>query len=222
MMSKTKNDQRPRLGSIPFLSIWLAAHGVGWGVIFAIWEIWGQPVPDWQWYLMIGLLPGMIIAATQRWLLRYAHRVDMRGWLVISAVGWSLGGISLSLIRNTDSMFIYLSGLFVLPAVLQWLILRRYVNNAWIWVIAAIASTALFTIPGDSDYATWQTILAAAGLQGAVTGMSLLWLLGNRAAQEQPKIEVTQQQLERLEAKIFEPHWTDDLLQQENVTHLSE
>lgn len=198
-MGKIKHSQ-PRLSSLPFMSIWLAAHGVGWGIVFAIWELWGRPFADWQWFLLVGLVPGMVIAATQRWLLRYAHRVNLKGWLLVSAIGWGLGGLSLSFIRETDSMFIYLSGLFVLPALLQWLVLRRHLQNAWLWILAAVVSTALFTIPSISNYDTWQTILAASGLQGAVTGMSLLWLLGVRKAHK-PDEAQTQHRYQRLQER---------------------
>lgn len=185
---KAKKQQPTRLSTLSFLTIWLAAHGIGWGSVFAWYVLNGLmiPLPQALWFIVLGFVPGMTIAVMQRWLVQHNFGLVLHGWLPVSAIGWLLGGLSLNVsFTGGIDQSIALAVLFLLPALLQWLILRRYVRQAWLWMLAGVVSAMVFNISSvNQDFATWQGMLSATGLQGAITGLSLLWMM--RATRYKP------------------------------------
>ena len=63
-------------------------------------------------------------------------------------------------------------------SIMQAIVLRRYIRNAWLWILANAVAGFMFSMvatmtfnPGFGDW------LLAAVAQGAVTGFAMLWLL---------------------------------------------
>jgi undecaprenyl pyrophosphate phosphatase UppP len=75
--------------------------------------------------------------------------------------------------------------LFVIPATMQWFVLHKSARNAWLWIVAGAVSALTFgVLYGDlNDNELRQFVLGAAA-QGAVTGLSLLWLYGQSRAEK--------------------------------------
>lgn len=60
---------------------------------------------------------------------------------------------------------------------MQWFILRRHARHAWLWIIAgAVSAMAFGVLYGDLRGDNIVQFILGAGAQGAVTGLSLLWL----------------------------------------------
>ena len=59
------------------------------------------------------------------------------------------------------------------------MLLRRHVRNAWLWIAASVVSAMTFsTVLGSGDTSSLNALLLGASAQGAVTGLTLLWLSG--------------------------------------------
>ena len=186
MMSQKRTHTQ--LSSMPFIGLWMLAHIVAWWVIYAVSEEMSvlNSYPDWVAATVFGIIMAIIVPITQKALIRRKLGVQLRGWLRLSAVGWIVGMISIIIIPEVledivsgDPIWTYVIGAFTLPAIAQWLILRRVVRGAWVWMIAGLASAFAFSAilensPYSSDFFPYWVIATAT--QGAVTGISLLWI----------------------------------------------
>jgi len=184
---KAKNDiaKRHRLKTTSFISIWLSAHVLGWWGIFWLFENINAlaNLPDLATAVLIGFVPGIVISLMQKYLLRYAFQTKLGGWLRVSLLGWILGGLAMFGVTTFITgpfvgVAMFTMNLFVLPAVAQYFILRRHVNAAWLWVLAGLVSALAFAIPVEASQINneFLGIILAGSLQGAVTGLTLLWL----------------------------------------------
>ena len=68
---------------------------------------------------------------------------------------------------------------------MQWFILRRNARQAWLWIVAGAASAMAFgALYGDLSGNEFVQFFLGAFAQGAVTGLSLLWLYGQSRAEK--------------------------------------
>lgn len=186
-----KKRQSVRLGSIPFLAAWVAAHLVGWGAAFALFEFLDNVLPynfnELTGIVLVALIPGMVTAFVQKGMISYAFRKVLKGWLIWSFVGWLLGGIAMYQVsempRFSSDPLPQILTLFTIPFVIQAFYLRHHVKSSWLWALVGISSAFIFAMPIRLTQATYNgewfafmMILIAATLQGLTTGMSALWL----------------------------------------------
>lgn len=177
-----------QLGSLPFIGLWMLSHVAAWWLIYTVSEEMSilNHYADWVAATVFGIIMAVIVPVTQKALVHRKLGVQLRGWLRLSAIAWVFGMISILMMPELlddfvggDPVWIYIIGAFTLPAIAQWLVLRRVVQGAWVWVIAGGASTFAFSVIIDqarysSDFFPYWGIAAAT--QGAVTGLSLLWM----------------------------------------------
>ncbi len=145
--------------------------------------------------MAVGLLQSKVIERYFQFSPKYWKRATVVGGLIAAPVmAFSVIGLSdymsanywqlsfsehyqtLNSLVNVLPMVLYVT---VMSAV-QLFVLRHYVRNAWLWIIAnAVAGfmfSMLVTVAFNPGFGDW---LIAAIAQGAITGFAMLWLLHN-------------------------------------------
>lgn len=183
-----------RIGTIPFLLMWLTGHALSWGALYYLWETFN--FSDWTMLTISGLILGGGIGLTQKYLLRYAYNIPLKGWMRLTVLGWFAGW--LSYYAGTEwltrfysyPLWLTIIPMFGIPALFQWFLLRRHVKAAWLWVVAAIVSTITFGMVYDNSAYNLTAHTLSASAQGVVTGLTILWLFGmtNVAPQRQRNV----------------------------------
>jgi hypothetical protein len=141
---------------------------------------------------------GAIFGATggaMQWLVLRRYVAYTGGWALATAVGYTLAGITTTLIFSLPSSAVAVAGLVafatvagVAGGILQWLILRRKLARAGWWVLASILGLMVgMGIGGPVAMTLGQAgrvieptivfgILFGVGV-GAIPGAALVWLL---------------------------------------------
>jgi hypothetical protein len=194
-MEKQKKLSAPRLTTIPFLLVWIGGHILIWSLLYGIFESdvtlrWNEII----WITVCGLIMGVGLSLMQKILIQYTYYAPLNWWMRVTIAGWVLGWIvfynSIEFIENyipsiDEHLSLMLLPLFVTPAVMQWFILRRNARQAWLWIVAGAASAMAFgALYGDLSGNNYFQFFLGAGAQGAVTGLSLLWLYGQSRAEK--------------------------------------
>jgi len=199
-MEKKKKLSAPRLSSLPFMLIWIGGHVLTWLVLYGISEM--RFFWDWPEFVMLvlfGLILGVGLSLMQKGLIRFTFHVPLRWWLRATVGGWILGWIAfyyyfewLERYLNFDgNLSLMLLPLFVIPALMQWLVLRRNARDGWLWIVAgAVSAMAFGALYGDLNRNEMLQFALGAAAQGAVTGLSLLWLFGQTRT-EKIKTDIT-------------------------------
>lgn len=185
-MNNHKQLSQRRLGSLPFMLVWTGGHILTWLAVYALSTTsFFYALPDFADIIVIGGLLGAGIALAQKLLIRYTFALPMRGWMRVSIVGSILGWAGLlGLSQTIPGFYLYpiwvqLLPAFLVPALLQWALLRRNTRQAWLWIATAAVSALTFGALYSGSYNPGYAAFAlGASAQGAVTGLSLLWLFG--------------------------------------------
>ena len=171
-----------RMKTLPFMVIWLTGHILSWAGVYFVWET--VLLPDLAYVLFSGIILGGALGLTQKLLLRYKYGLPLHGWMRLTIVGWVLGWLGYFVgsewIRNFYNFPLWLTiiPMFGIPALLQWGLLRRQIRQAWLWVVAAVVSTMTFSMVFNNSSYNLNAHVLSATAQGAVTGLTLLWLFG--------------------------------------------
>jgi hypothetical protein len=192
METEKKKLLAPRLGTIPFLLIWIAGHILVWILLYGVSEM-GIQNEDTIYIALIsfGLIMGVGLSFMQKYLIEFTYYAPLKWWLRITIFGWIVAWIvfyaSYEFVEEFigNNLSLMLIPLFVIPATMQWFVLHKSARNAWLWIVAGAVSALTFgVLYGDlNDNELRQFVLGAAA-QGAVTGLSLLWLYGQSRAEK--------------------------------------
>lgn len=129
-------------------------------------------------------------------------------WTLLSAAGWSIGGISGSylLLGLTSGRLSIIAGVFC--GIAQWLILRRRVNRAGWWILASavgwLAGTLIeLLFLGNPDWFSPIGLVVngfiVGGVSGSISGVCLVWLLRRSATVPLPNdVESHEQQATKI------------------------
>lgn len=129
---------------------------------------------DWyRWSALAGILAGLVVVAGNEGLLWLAQRIYCQGETYCYAM---YGQSVYTLLNNLLPMTVFIG----MVSVAQWAVLRRYVDDGWLWVLANLVGGIVFAMLLNSQDSSggW---LGAVLAQGAVTGVILLWLFLHRA-----------------------------------------
>jgi hypothetical protein len=112
-----------------------------------------------QWVLACSLVEGALLSIGDDWMavsipatqsIVLAREVRWAWWWLIASIGawfatWSLAWN----VRGPFSHFsVYIPLLGVLFGVFQWLVIRRRLNDSWLWLISSPVSWAVGSLPG--------------------------------------------------------------------------
>src|ERR1700753_1785227 len=96
MDDKVKNDA-PRLKSVPFLVLWIMGHVAAWMFAVDVHQVlMSQGLVIQSQFLLVMLMAlgtGLPPALIQVLLVEWGLKKSMRGWLPVSALGWTLSGL---------------------------------------------------------------------------------------------------------------------------------
>jgi hypothetical protein len=166
---------------------WVVATIVGWGIGFFVCEGLKPFFYDITHLGGDGLIIGGGIGIAQGLVLR-KRVASMRWWVLVSIVGFGLGKlIGEAVAQGMPAALGHgLSGA-VIGATLglaQWLVLRRHVSRADVWVLANVAAWAAgWSLISLAEGSAWSTVMVyavggvGAGLAGIITAVALIWVL---------------------------------------------
>lgn len=184
----------------------LIASGIVWAPIMLVILFLGRTeamFPLLQLVILAGLLilPGMTIGYCvgdlQYGVIRGSLRWSMVGWRHESIRGGIFGGI-LAIVgwAITQAYFPQWQGIVIMPlfalgmSLGQWVVLRRITVDSWLWVLANVAGGLVFSgllnqllLSSHSALGILLLWLLAVLVQGAITGIVLLWLYDHRTGE---------------------------------------
>lgn len=163
---------------------------------------------------IVGGMIGFAIGMLQKSVIKRYFNIDMKHWQRTTVVGGMVAAPAM--VFTLDALTQYTSQNYwqllatgqyytlteltnILPMILyvailstiQIVILRKYVQNAWLWILANTVAGLMFSMlvnsAFDPGFGNW---LLAAIAQGAVTGFAMLWLLHrlNQPIEEEPEL----------------------------------
>lgn len=148
----------------------------------------------------VGLLQARVVKRYFRYELQHWKRATAIGgaiaipvMLVVMIVldaymanNWQLrefGGFeTMNMIMSIAPMTLYVS----IMSVVQAFVLRKYVRDAWLWILANAVAGFMFSMVFVTAFSpsVWNWLLAAVA-QGAITGFAMLWMLQRLAKDTQ-------------------------------------
>jgi hypothetical protein len=217
-MIEKKKKFGSRMGAIPFTLWWTLAYALGWGTLITggiiasnlFWQIF-EWFPLWVYFGLLGLVPGFISSIGQQFLIKRKFDVSIPRWWLWSTLVWTIAGTVLRLMEYWPSQWaidneqiaasLILSALFVPPAIVQAWLLRKHISRSWMWPVAAVVSSTTFVLPilassMSNEFEAVVTFGIAGLMQGAVMGLSLLWLFGMASGEKTKKAYAEQEQIE--------------------------
>ena len=129
--------------------------------------------------VLMGMGMGIPVAIVQYRIIRKLLQVKLRYWIPMSSIGWLFSGILLFLTSTEFPVEISAQILlfFLVPATLQSIILRHYIRNAWLWMLANAVGGIMLALPITTARSLEVLVLTAGGiLQTIVTGIIIFWL----------------------------------------------
>lgn len=190
---KLKKGQ-PKRNKFVFLVLWLFGHVLAWIPFITTAEWLDSNFNDIVLFAVMGLTVGGITSLTQYFLIRYQFGRNLKWWIPLSVVAWLFATLILiqAVINRGDSQFDIIMqalALFTPTALVQTFLLRKQVQQAWLWLLASVTGTTIFALPIAFDYGENWTILAGYGLYASATALTLLWLFGMSGIQIKQKIK---------------------------------
>ncbi len=141
-----------------------------------------------------GLSIGYIIGDMQNTLLRDLLHRDFDQWIRYSSIGGLIGGflvITGNFVASNHLsehwQWMLMLPLFILPVcVMQYLLLRQSMRDAWMWIIGNIVAAIVFSgllfnaapfpFSGEEPFYAMLMWFVAAAASGMITGIVMLWL----------------------------------------------
>ncbi|MAU12135.1 MAG: hypothetical protein CL607_20100 [Anaerolineaceae bacterium] len=196
-MSKTKQKIRRMRWPLFFL-LWLMLN-VGMAIVGN--EVYRTVTPALDitttrlLYLVSSIPLNAMLAWGQVRLLQHFLQRKLKYWVPLTVVGTLLGALldfilPVSISYDQTILFTWFintlllnAPIFVVPAIAQWALLRRYLRHAWLWIAASIGVSGIFSVYTgfqqartnlDMLYPAWVTFNIAASV---VTGLVMLLMV---------------------------------------------
>ncbi|MFH1881839.1 MAG: hypothetical protein ABIL62_03890, partial [Planctomycetota bacterium] len=185
---------------------WIVANMVGMAIVSVVFTSMGIESSEIWWGFVMFLVLGLTLGIAQWSVLRsYINKASL--WILATAIGFPLGvgmgvavaftigqSISQSIsdlsVANTILFILSLIGLPFGPGIAQWLVLRRQVKRASLWILANAIGLFIGFLPninfGGYEIGVVEAGVTAAlggGIYGTITGPVLVWLLRNLSSQ---------------------------------------
>ncbi len=184
MNEKTKlKKDHPKGNKFAFIIMWLIGHVLAWIPFIILVEWLNSNVNDMLFFAVMGLTVGGITSLSQYLLIRWQFGRNLRWWIPLSIIAWLFAAlVAIQTVIDTGNSQLEITlqalALFTPAAIVQAFLLRKQVQQAWLWLLASVAGTTTFALPIMFDYGENWTILAGYGLYASATALTLLWLFG--------------------------------------------
>lgn len=187
-MDKPKRKQK-ELSSLTIVILWALIQSLGWAIIYMMGSNMSNGGSEPFILGFIGLLAGGVTGALQHTLIERGTGINLRHWILLSALGLSGGLIAIMFVVYMwlYSPYLIILPIFVIPAVLQWISLRNYTRAGMLWIVANGIASLVFVMFVEVLDAQGFELLSAiipAALQGIASGFVIVWLLRKLPAQE--------------------------------------
>jgi hypothetical protein len=168
--------------SLSFVLKWVVLHVVAWLVSWFVLDTFDLFNPFVLTNaILMGLMFGMAASFIQERLIVRTFHFNIPYWYPLSFIGWLLSGITLhyTVIQDSNALQIQIFLFFLLPAICQWVGLRKFVQQGWMWILAnGIGGLVFFTGLVMHVRADELTALTIGGsLQTIITGAIMYWLV---------------------------------------------
>lgn len=177
---KKKKSDKYSLKIWQFLVIWSGSHIVTLLSMWWILDSIGRFNPlDATNAILMGLGMGVPISIVQYLLIKKLLYTDLKFWIPMSTSGWLASGIVLYLTSTQVPMELSYQILlfFLIPAFAQTIILKRYIQNPWLWLLANAVGGIVLALPITTSRSLEAAVLTSGGiLQTLVTGGIIFWL----------------------------------------------
>jgi len=176
---KRKNAQLP---SLTLVVLWAIIQSLGWAIIYMMLQNMSVSTSDIGILCFIGILAGGVIGALQHTLVDRGTGIDLKHWIVLTALGTAIGLMSINLFPYAYrvSPVVYIMPIFVVPAIFQWWSVRKVTRVGALWIITHVIATIVFVmfveILTDQGFEFLSAVIPA-GLQGIASGFVMVWLL---------------------------------------------
>ena len=189
MSEKTKLKKgHPKRNKFAFIILWLLGHVLAWIPFITVVDWLDSSFNDTIFFAFMGLTVGGITSLTQYLLIRRHFGRNLRWWMPLSIIAWLFAVLVVfqTVAYSGNSQFeitLQALALFTPAAIVQAFLLRKQIQQAWLWLLASIAGTTTFVLPIMFDFGENWTILAGYGLYASATALTLLWLFGMSGVQ---------------------------------------
>ena len=168
--------------SLSFVLQWVVLHVVGWLIVWFIFDTLKIFNPFvFINAVLIGLIFGMIASVIQERLVFRTFHHSIPYWYPLSFIGWLLSGILLHLTvtRNSGDLQMQIFLFFLIPATLQWLGLRKFVSQGWMWILANGIGGLVFVVGILMNIRADELMALTFGgiLQTVITGAIMYWII---------------------------------------------
>lgn len=173
----------PNRNKFAFIIMWLMGHMLAFGAFIPI-VAWANAIfDDTGFVTILALVVGGITSLTQYLLIRWQFGRNIKWWIPLSIIAWLISAFTIfQVVENLSSsqfdITLQALALFTPPALVQTFLLRKQVQQAWLWLLASVAGTTTFALPIAFAYGEDWTILVGYGLYASATALTLLWLFG--------------------------------------------
>lgn len=190
--TKAKPKKAPARGNkFAFSILWLIGHVAAWGAFIPIADVVdGFPRNDFLFFTLLAIVVGGITSSVQYALMRWQFGRNIKAWIPTSIVAWLLATlVVVQPIVNLglDQLEITLQALALyLPAtIFQTILLRRHVQQAWLWLLASVAGSFAFALPIANDGGD-MSVLLGYGFYAMTMAITLIYLFG---MSQNPKLQ---------------------------------
>ena len=214
-----KKKKHTSIHPLRFVFLWALSIGVGWAVFFFAWvhlptrprfdDLLGNLITDG----LYGLAMSLPIALLQARLLSRHLHLPVKHWVKFTIFGMLVGWLIATFVsfyigyaNEFSSPYFRFLPIFMVPAIMQWLSLRKQLRQAWFWLLANLVSLFIFGTIFESALNFIEAINApwmgwffgmvffgvVAGLSGIVLGVTLLWLTQTSRTSDNDVVLVTE------------------------------
>ena len=187
-MEKQKNQQA-QLPSLTIVILWAIIQSFGWAIIYVLATNMVAGESEVIILGFIGLLGGGVMGALQHTLIDRGIGVSLRHWLALTAIGSAIGWAIIEFLPVWQyPLHIAIMPIFVVPAIIQWISVRRYTQAGILWIAGHIITTLIFVMFYEAmqiqfDFEIIVFVIPAA-LQGVASGFVMVWLLRKMPKQD--------------------------------------
>jgi hypothetical protein len=213
MSEKAKTDKpaQQRINRYGFLALWIAGQVIGWLLLILVLEsdIGSRlnTIPlsgNWLFALNVAIFVGIPTILAQKLALFLGFGRGFKGWARVNLIAWFLGSFIFAALLEADrtgnerlDLTLQILVLMLLPTIAQAWIFSRYIQRIWLWLASSlVASTVSAALAQSFIDGSYTGIFVAFGSYAMVTGLTLLWLFGMQATENQLKTEADTSRLE--------------------------
>lgn len=190
MLEKKKNSSET-MNRWLFVALWAGIHAITYGTMTGLYNFLTAPFEHNEYLIFIvgGILPGITLSIPTYWLIKRFRGISIRWWRPASFVAWLIGAFWFLYLYSISFPLMQTIFWFIPVYLVQAWLLRKYVKQSWLWILAGMTSAILFIFAGAENERAF-TWAFSGGLQGLLSALILLALF-TMQKEEKSKMQTT-------------------------------